>query len=89
MISKADTTTKINWMSGIKSTDEYIWARKKKKFTIGCIECNKGRNFYFSLPILGSIGIMYHAQRDLKVFYVLLPCFISWIGLKKLKRASI
>ena len=38
---------------------------------------NKGRNVYFFLPfILGLIGLMYHANKDLKSFYVLLILFL-------------
>jgi hypothetical protein len=36
-----------------------------------------GRNVYFFLPfILGLIGLMYHANKDLKSFYVLLALFL-------------
>lgn len=38
---------------------------------------NKGRNTYYFLPfILGLIGLMYHANKDLKSFYVLLVLFL-------------
>ena len=45
---------------------------------------NKGRNVYFFLPfILGLIGLMYHANKDLKSFYVLLALFLfTGIALK-------
>ena len=64
-----------NWMSGIKFIDE-LHLGSQENLPSDVLN-NKGRNFYFFLPFLfGLIGIMYHAQRDLKSFYVLLALFL-------------
>jgi hypothetical protein len=40
---------------------------------------NKGRNVYFFLPfILGLIGLMYHANKDLKARFT---CFVPFTGI--------
>jgi len=64
-----------NWMSGVKFIDE---ARLGSQDNLPSdVLNNKGRNFYFFLPfILGLIGLIYHANKDLKSFYVLLVLFL-------------
>ena len=64
-----------NWLSGITFIDELHLGSQKNLPTD--VLNNKGRNVYFFLPlILGLIGIMYHASRDRKSFYVLLVLFL-------------
>lgn len=64
-----------NWLSGIKFIDT-IHLGSQDNLSDDMIH-NKGRNVYYFIPfILGLIGLMYHAQRDLKSFYVLLALFL-------------
>ncbi len=64
-----------NWLSGIPFIDE-LHLGSQKNLPSDVLN-NKGRNVYFFLPlILGLIGIMYHASRDRKSFYVLLILFL-------------
>jgi hypothetical protein len=64
-----------NWLSGIPFIDE-LHLGSQQNLPSDVLN-NKGRNVYFFLPlILGLIGIMYHASRDRKSFYVLLVLFL-------------
>ncbi|MFB9078717.1 DUF2723 domain-containing protein [Flavobacterium procerum] len=71
-----------NWISGIKPLDS-IHLGSQNNLPADVLN-NKGRNAYYFLPfILGLIGIMYHANKDLKSFYVLLALFLfTGIALK-------
>lgn len=64
-----------NWMSGIDFVDEARLGPQKN--LPSDVLNNKGRNLYYFLPfILGVIGLIYHANKDLKNFYVLLILFL-------------
>ena len=64
-----------NWLSGINFIDELHLGSQKE--LPSDVTNNKGRNTYYFIPfILGLIGLMYHAQRDRKSFYVLLALFL-------------
>ncbi len=64
-----------NWLSGISFLDE-IRLGSQANLTTDMAN-NKGRNTYFFLPfILGVIGMIFHARKDLKSFYVLLVLFL-------------
>ncbi|OYU82263.1 MAG: hypothetical protein CFE23_00670 [Flavobacterium sp. BFFFF1] len=71
-----------NWMTGIKPFDELRLGSQDN--LPSDVLNNKGRNLYFALPfILGLIGFIYHAGKDLKSFYVLLVLFLfTGIALK-------
>ncbi len=71
-----------NWISGIKFIDD-LHLGSQDNLPSDVLN-NKGRNVYFFLPfILGLIGLMYHANKDLKSFYVLLALFLfTGIALK-------
>ena len=71
-----------NWTSGIKALDS-LHLGSQDNLPSDVLN-NKGRNVYFFLPfILGLIGLMYHANKDLKSFYVLLALFLfTGIALK-------
>ena len=71
-----------NWLSGISFIDE-LHLGSQANLPSDVLN-NKGRNVYFFLPfILGLIGLMYHANKDLKSFYVLLALFLfTGIALK-------
>ncbi|MFM2369425.1 MAG: hypothetical protein RL619_1731, partial [Bacteroidota bacterium] len=71
-----------NWISGIKFIDN-LHLGSQDNLPSDVLN-NKGRNVYFFLPfILGLIGLMYHANKDLKSFYVLLALFLfTGIALK-------
>jgi hypothetical protein len=64
-----------NWLSGISILDEIRLGSQANLTTD--MSNNKGRNTYFFLPfILGVIGMIFHARKDLKSFYVLLALFL-------------
>ncbi len=64
-----------NWLSGISFMDS-IHLGSQDNLPSDVLN-NKGRNTYYFLPfILGLIGLMYHANKDLKSFYVLLVLFL-------------
>ena len=64
-----------NWISGIPFVDN-LHVGSQDNLPSDVLN-NKGRNVYFFLPfILGLIGIMYHASKDRKSFYVLLTLFL-------------
>lgn len=71
-----------NWISGIEFMDS-LHLGSQNNLPTDVIN-NKGRNVYFFLPfILGLIGLMWHANKDLKSFYVLLTLFLfTGIALK-------
>ena len=64
-----------NWLSGISFIDEIFIGTQKN--LPSDMQNNKGRNTYFFLPfILAIIGMVFHAKRDIKSFYVLLVLFL-------------
>ena len=66
-----------NWISGIKFIDEIHLGKGTQENLPEDIQKNKGRNVYYFLPFfIGLIGLMFHAQKDLKSFYVLLALFL-------------
>ena len=76
-----------NWLSGIPLVDN---ARLGNQAQITSdMKNNRGRNTYFFLPfILAIAGMLYHAKKDAKSFYVLLVLFLfTGLALKVFKRA--
>ena len=66
-----------NWLSGINFIDEIHLGKGTQQNLPDDVINNKGRNTYYFLPFfIGLIGLMYHAQKDLKSFYVLLALFL-------------
>ena len=64
-----------NWLSGITPIDE-IHLGSQDNLPSDQLN-NKGRNVYFFLPfILGLIGLVFHAKKDPRSFYVLLALFL-------------
>jgi hypothetical protein len=69
-----------NWMSGIKFMDE-LHLGSQDNLPEDVLQ-NKGNAYYFLPFLLGLIGLMYHANKDRKV-YVLLTLFLfTGIALK-------
>lgn len=71
-----------NWITGIKFLDE---ARLGPQDNLtDDMKNNKGRNAYYMLPfILAVVGMVFHARKDAKSFYVLLALFLfTGIALK-------
>jgi hypothetical protein len=64
-----------NWLSGINFIDNLHLDNQNELTTD--MKNNKGRNTYFFLPfLLAIIGMVYHAQKEWKSFYVLLLLFL-------------
>lgn len=64
-----------NWLSGIGFIDNLHLDNQAELTTD--MKNNKGRNTYFFLPfILAVIGMVYHAKKEWKSFYVLLLLFL-------------
>jgi hypothetical protein len=64
-----------NWISGINAVDSYFLGNQSE--LTSDMKNNKARNTYYFLPfILGIIGMIFHAKKDLKSFYVLLALFL-------------
>jgi hypothetical protein len=64
-----------NWMSGITFLDEMRLG--PQEHLTSDMKNNKGRNLYYFLPfILAVTGMIYHAKKDLKSFYILLVLFL-------------
>lgn len=64
-----------NWLSGIGFIDQ-MHLDNQSALTSD-MKNNKGRNTYFFLPfILAIIGMVYHAKKEWKSFYVLLLLFL-------------
>ena len=65
-----------NWISGIDFVDKILLGVSQENLPED-MKNNKGRNTYFFLPfILGIIGLLFVAKRDLKMFWVLLVFFL-------------
>jgi Protein of unknown function (DUF2723) len=71
-----------NWLSGIPFIDEMHLGSQEN--LPSDVLNNKGRNVYYFIPfILGLLGLLFHANKDLKSFYVLLALFLfTGIALK-------
>ncbi len=64
-----------NWLSGIPLIDEMRLGNQSN--ITSDMKNNVARNTYYFLPfILGLIGFLFHAKKDLKSFYVLLALFL-------------
>lgn len=64
-----------NWLSGINFIDSAHLGTQKN--LPPDVAKNKARNTYYFLPfILGVLGIVFHASKDKKSFYILLVLFL-------------
>jgi hypothetical protein len=64
-----------NWLSGISFIDS-MHLGSQENLPQDVLN-NKGRNLYFFLPfLLAVIGLVFHAKKDAKSFYVLLSLFL-------------
>ncbi|OIQ21748.1 MAG: hypothetical protein BM557_02835 [Flavobacterium sp. MedPE-SWcel] len=64
-----------NWVSGIKAVDEMRLG--SQEYLTQDMLGNKGRNTYYFIPLLlGLLGLVYHAKKDAKSFYILLTLFL-------------
>lgn len=64
-----------NWLSGINAIDEARLG-PQTALTDDMLN-NKARNIYFMLPFLiGVVGFIYHARKNLRSFYVMLALFL-------------
>lgn len=64
-----------NWLSGVKFIDE-AHLGSQDELSDDMLN-NKGRNTYFFLPLLlGVLGAVFHAKKDLKSFIVTLTLFL-------------
>jgi len=65
-----------NWISGIPFIDHALLGVSQNNLPKDIKE-NKGRNTYFFLPfILGILGLLFVAKKDMKLFWVLLVFFL-------------
>jgi hypothetical protein len=71
-----------NWITGISFIDDAMLGPQDN--LTSDMKNNKGRNAYYLIPfILGVIGMLFHAKKDLKSFYVILVLFLfTGIALK-------
>jgi len=64
-----------NWISGIKAVDQILVGREDKMPE--STRNASSRNTYFFLPLmLGLFGLIFHLQRDVKNFWVVMLLFI-------------
>lgn len=71
-----------NWLSGISFIDEARLGPQDQ--LTSDMKNNKGRNVYYFIPfLLGVIGMVFHAKKDARSFYVMLVLFLfTGIALK-------
>jgi hypothetical protein len=66
-----------NWITGINVIDDKVLGLGNQSQLTSDMKENKGRNVYFMLPfIFAVIGLVFHARKDWKSFYVLLALFL-------------
>lgn len=71
-----------NWISGINFIDEAMLGPQDS--LTSDMKNNKGRNAYYFIPfLLAAIGMVFHAKKDIKSFYIILVLFLfTGIALK-------